>query len=218
MVRYLTNGTIDPSVTPDPVFAFNQNIKEQYTREELLSRFNINGNYLLVSFSNTKTVSSEWIRSFGLLAKQKGFECIGLTMPGGITFRESFSKVIEVPLSPKEWYGLIKFSSGYVGELMHAMVVALHNSVPFFAFDIYGIIRLKYFVIDKSSKIYDILSKAGFLDYRVSALGRGYKSPAPEFVLSKIINFNLEKCNRFSIRHQILYNSMMDNIIKLFSK
>lgn len=83
-----------------------------------------------------------------------------LTMPNEMTFEHPFSRTIESPLSPLEWYNLIKYSSGYIGKIC-IIVIALHYSVPFYAFDTYNIVKYKFFVNKKSSKIYDIVDRPG---------------------------------------------------------
>jgi len=217
MVKYLTNSDIEPHITPDPVFAYNQNVKEQYTKTEIIEKFNLSDKYILLSFRNQYAVTKDWLRSFQLIAEKNNLQCIAFTMPNGIVFEHPFLKVIETPLCPKEWYGLIKFSSGYVGENMHPIVVALHNSIPFYSFDSYGIVKYKYFVNEKSSKIYDILSIAGFLKNRINILGRGYTRPTPEEILFRMINFNYERCHLFSIQQHDKYSNMMKSITSIFS-
>ena len=218
MVEYLTFGNIVPSITPDPVFAYNQNIEEQYSKEEILIKFRLPENYLLISFRRQNCVTKNWMNSFKLLAEKNNLQCVVLPMPGGIKFDHPYSSVIELPLSPEEWYGLIKYSSGFVGENMHPIVIALHNVIPFYSFDSYGIIKYKFFVNEKSSKIYDILYNAGFLNNRISVLGKGYKCPAPEEVFYRITNFDFSKCQLFSINQQTSYNMMMQNIISVFQQ
>lgn len=212
MVKYLTYGTIDPPITPDPVFAYNQNVKDQYSKEEILNRFNLSDNYLLLSF-RSRIISIEWMKSFQTIAEKNNFNCVALTTPGGIPWETPFRK-IEPPLSPNEWYSLIKHSAGFIGEQMHPIIIALHNSVPFYSFDYYGIVSFKYFVNEKCSKIYNLLSSAGFLKNRVNMLGKGSRCPSPEEVFLQINNFDSAKCNLFSINQLDKYNSMMKTISK----
>lgn len=216
MVIYLTNGIIIPSITPDPVFAYNQNIKDQYSKNEILKKFNLPENYLLLSLRSQNCVTKNWLDSFKLITEKNNLLCVVLPMPDGIKFDHPFSSVIELPLSPDEWYGLIRYSSGFIGENMHPLIVALHNEVPFYSFDSYGIIRYKFFVNEKSSKIYDILSRAGFLKNRISVLGKGYKCPSPEEVFCRITDFDFSKYHLFSINQQNSYNIMMKSITSLF--
>lgn len=53
-------------------------------------------------------------------------------MPTGIGFKHNFDFSITTPLPPLDWYALIKYAKGYIGENMHPIVVALHNAVPCF--------------------------------------------------------------------------------------
>ncbi len=213
MVRYLTFSSIVPDITPDPVFAYNQNIKEQYSKDELTRKFNLPEKYILISFRNRKCVTKEWLNSFQVMAEKNNLHCVVLPMPDGIKFDHQIKNIIDIPLSPEEWYGIIKYSSGYIGENMHPIVVALHNGIPFYSFDSYGIVRFKYFVNEKSSKVYDILIRAGFPEKRIGILSRGYKPPRPEEVLGQLVDFDLSKCENFSRSQQTKYNAMMDNII-----
>ena len=215
MVKYITNGKIIPSIMPDPVFAYNQNIKDQASKKDILNKFRLSDNYILLSFRNQRSVSKEWMQAFGLIAEKNNLQCVALTMPGGIKFDAPFPKSVESPLCPTDWYGLIKYSSGYIGENMHPIVVALHNSVPFFSFDSYGIVKYKYFVNEKSSKIYDLLSLSGFLKKRICRLGKGYRSPSPGSVFFQIKDFDFEKCKHFSINQLNKYNSMMESLLSL---
>lgn len=214
MVKYLTHGKIDPLVTPDPVFAYNQNVSRQYSKEYLIEKFNLPERYILVSFRTPNSVPLDWLKQFDQIAREHQFECIALTMPKGINFSHPFKHKIDAPLCPKEWYALIQHSSGYVGENMHPIVIALHNAVPFFAFDSYGFIRYKFFVNEKSSKTYDILHRAGFPEYRTTILGRKVRFPSPEGVLDRLINFDVDKCRRFSTQQTNRYNLMMQELLQ----
>ena len=218
MIKHLSHGTIITNITPDPVFAYNQNVKEQYTKADIIKKFKLQEKYLLFSFYDTKVVSKDWLTSFKVLAEMNNLQCVALTMPNGMNFDPPFDSIIEVPLSPKEWYGLIKYSSGYIGEKMHPIVIALHNVVPFFSFDLYGIVNFKFIVNYKSSKIFDILSHAGLLKNRVSILRSSDKRPTPEYVFSQISNFDYEKCRLFSNNQLEKYNTMMKDISTILNQ
>jgi len=213
MVRYLTRGAVDPPVTPDPVFAYNQNVTSQIEKQVVMSKFGLPEKYILLSFKNQGVVSEPWLEKFDIEAQKKGYSAVLLTMPGGIIFTESPLKKISPPLNPAEWYALIKYASGYVGENMHPVVVSLHNKVPFFSYDNYGIIKGKYFVNEKSSKIYDLLSRAGFLEHRTSAVGRNIKNIPPAEILEKLSDFDKDKCSVFHDKQLEEYNVMMENIL-----
>ena len=218
MIKYLSYNKMNPTVTPDPVFAFNESIYEQASKKDIMEKFNLSDKYILLSFRNQFAVSKDWLKSFQLHAEKHDLECVALTMPNGVIFEHPFSKTIDTPLSPKEWYELIKYSSGYIGENMHPIVIALHNAIPFYSFDSYGIVRYRYFVNEKSSKVYDIIEKSGFPDNRISLMGKGYKCPKPEYILSKIVGFDRERCKHFSHRQIDEYEKMMNNIISILKQ
>jgi hypothetical protein len=215
MITYFTKEKLVPDITPDPVFAFNQNITNQLSKAEIQSKFDLPEKYVLFSFKNKNIVTENWLKSCLALLEKNNLTGVILTMPGGVIFKNLSAKVIAPPLNPMEWYNLIRYSSGYIGENMHPIVVSLHNSVPFFAFDDYGTVRMKYFVNEKSSKIHNILSIAGFLENRVGTLGKKYSCPTPEKVIGLITDFNFEKCNRFSDKQLSGFNKMMESIIKM---
>lgn len=98
---------------------------------------------------------------------------------------------------------------------MHPVVVAIHNDVPFFTFDSYGIVRFKMHVVGRSSKIYDILADAGLLQNRSGILSRAYKMPDPGYVIDRITGFDHDACRRFSKSRQEEYERMMNRILNL---
>ncbi len=219
MVRYLTRGKIFPKVTPDPVFGFNNNIITQIPpQSDILAKYNLPEKYILLSFKDdgTGVVSEKWIDRFEELAKESDCATVALCMPEGIGFKNNLKYNIDVPLCPLHWYALIKYSQGYIGHNMHPIIVSLHNAIPFFSFDNYGIVQFKYFVNSRSSKIFHILKEAGFQEYRCSALGKlGYKEPAPKMVLDHILNFDKEACREFSDKYFERYIKMMKEIEKV---
>lgn len=216
MVEYLTFREINPVITPDPVFAYNQNIIKQYSKEQILEKFKLPNKYLLFSFRTENCVTESWLGAFKKLAERNNYSCVALPTKNGVNFSHPFQLKIEIPLSPDEWYALIKHSSGYIGENMHPIVVALHNNVPFYSFDSYGILKMKFFVTLESSKTYDILSRAGFLQNYVNILGKGYKCPSPAEVYLRITDFNYLKSVNYSTEMLVSYNSMMRKITSFF--
>lgn len=216
MFSYITDGKVVPIVTPDPVFSVNQNIPTEriISKEEILNRYNLNSKYILLSFLNSHCVSQAWINRFVELANRDGFQCVAFPFPKGILFENSLEKKIDIPLPILDWYYLIKYASGYVGQNMHPVVVSLHNSVPFFSFDNYGITHFKLFVESRSSKIYHILNTAGFLGNRFEARNFIKKKPSPEIVYSKILDFDYKKCSEFSSYYHDLYDKNMESILK----
>lgn len=211
----LSSGKIIPEVTPDPVFAFNQNVDESLipSESEIKEKFNIDNKYFILSFKDNKTVSQNWINEFERIAASKGFTCIIIPFSNKLSFGSN-NHTLGFPLSPLEWYSLIKYSSGYIGHNMHPIIVSLINLVPFFSFDTYGTVRFNGLLFnDYSSKILHILKKAQLEGFRVSCLMRHFIPPTPDFVLDKVMNF--EKCKSEKFRRFYLdeYNRMMINLI-----
>ena len=211
MYCFLSKGQLKPSVTPDPVFGFNYNVSFIPSKEEITQKFHLNEKYILFSFYNNRRLNVEWLSNFEKQANAKGLQCVAMAFPEGICFNHPFEKKIDNPLSPLDWYALIKYSSGYIGHNMHPIVVSLHNSVPFFSFDNYGITKLGIFVNEKSSKIYHILNLSGFLLNRFNDKNLLAKRPDVELVLDKIVNFDKDKCSQFSHSYYELYKKMMSD-------
>lgn len=213
MIEYITDNRITPSITPDPVFAFNQNVgKIVPSKQYILEKFDLPEHYCLVSFLR-QIVSKKWLIQLDTLLNQKGIYCVALPMPNGILFNHHFHYYISSPLSPIEWYALIKYSCGYVGQNMHPIVVALHNAIPFFSFDTYGISNLGgLFYNEKSSKIYDILSNFNLLQNRCMCNNRFVKQPSPETVVERLLSFDKYVVRSKSEGYYSAYCKMMEDI------
>ena len=110
-----------------------------------------------------------------------------------------------------DWYALIKYSDGYIGERMHPVVVALHNAVPFFSFDEYGMDENQRFCAD-SSKTYHIVKEAGFEECYF-AYHSGEARPSAKMVAQCIIGFDREKCMTFAKNMQNCYEEGMGNLL-----
>lgn len=210
MYKCISNGSIIPDITPDPVFAFNFNCADYISsKAQILRKFNLPESYILLGLRNGRSVSSKWTVEFETLCNDNGYECIGLPFPYGFANNNQTSKKIELPLSPIEWYSIIKYSSGYVGHNMHSIVSALHNAIPCYSFDQYGIRYFMQWCNDRSSKIYDILNIAGFSDNRTVSGTIIDKTPPPGVVLDKILTFDRKKCETFASRYLDKYKEMM---------
>ncbi len=99
-----------------------------------------------------------------------GKHCVDLSIPMGIIFKYNMEYEIKSPLSPLDWYALIKYSSGYVGQNMHPIIVALHNAIPLYSFDNYGNKRFYKIISNKnSSKIFQLLKIYSATENRCTA-------------------------------------------------
>ena len=68
----------------------------------------------------------------------EGKECVAFPIDGAMAFSHPFKHSISIPLSPLDWYALIKYSAGYVGSNMHPIVSSLANGVPCYSLDNWG--------------------------------------------------------------------------------
>lgn len=217
MISHITSGKFVPEVTPDPVFAFNYNAKSMIpSRETILKRFNLPEKYVLLSFINSTTVDQNWIDDFSKEVRNRmNAECVMLTFAHASSFGKAYVQV-EAPLSPVDWYALIKYSAAYVGHNMHPIVVSLHNSVAFFSFDNYGTKRFNGLLTsDKSSKILHVLKSAGLESNRITCLSRYFKCPSPSYVCDRILSFNYRKCADFANSYYDKYQCMMNDVLKV---
>lgn len=212
MFSFVSRGLISPSITPDPVFAFNYNVDYIPTKEAILGKFSLPEKYFLFGLHNKRRVTDGWISEFESLAFSNGFACVNLPFPAQANPIYPFKQTIHLPLDPLDWYALIRYSSGYIGHNMHPIVVALHNNVPFFCIDHYGVTKFGVFLQQESSKIFDILKRAGFEDNRIPD-GLSTLSVSPAEVYSKLTGFNHEQCASFSKKYYLDYVQMMTSIL-----
>lgn len=219
MIESITKNKV--KITPDPVFSFNQNCHHLIpSSEEIQTKYDIPKKYILLSFSD-KYVSNAYISSLIAGVKSVGAEPILLPMPEGHFFDSDEIKRINIPLNPIEWYALIKYSKGYIGERMHPIVVCIHNSIPFFCFDEYGIIKKSLLnertYIKESSKTYSITKKAG-LEENLFSYHQETEFPQVREILDKLLNFDSIRCSSFAKRYQAEYNIAMNEILESFKK
>ncbi len=218
MYASLSNGRLQVPVTPDPVFAFNENCGDIIpTKEHICAKYHLPEKYIVLSFLNSHTVTTDWLQQFQSIAKAHGIACVALPFPQGMMFRHILEYEIPSPLLPLDWYALIKYSQGYVGHNMHPIVVSLHNAIPFFSFDNYGMKKFNgFYKNDYSSKIKHILRLAGVPDYRVSCLSRFFTPPTPTTVFEKLQHLPSAQIQTFAQNYYVLYDNMMQQILHSF--
>lgn len=216
MISFITNRKYICKITPDPVFAFQENAEDLIpSKNYIMKKYNLPEKYIILSFL-CNYINNDWIAEFSHIAKGKGYKCILLPF----SHKESYGVLpqkIKLPISPIDWYAIIRYSSGYIGNNMHPIVVSIHNSIPFFSFDNYGVRKL-FFRSDKSSKIKDLLRIANLQNNRISCINTFFRAPSPNEVFLKIQSFNTKISEQFSRYYIALYYEMMENILKNFSK
>jgi len=221
MIEYLTDNELVPDVTPDPVFAFNSNAGHLIpSKEEIIKRFNIPEDYILLSFKKSRkvSVSQEWINEFQMLANKEKLACVKLPYADVDAFGDIEYSVGD-KISPLDWYALIKYSKGYVGNNMHPIVTALSNGVPFYSFDNYGIaVKDGKPTNGESSKIFHILSLAGLLDNRIYSNSSSYKEPEPIDIIRSLLCLDVEKEYKFSSDYYKRYENMMNDVFTMIKR
>lgn len=210
-VKELLPHRRDIKLTPDPVFGFNKNFPGVPTEKEIRAKFNIEGKYYLICFYRSNWPSQGWANKLMEEAHKHGVKCISIPMPQGGR-NSNFDQDIELPLDPLDWYALIKYSNAYIGNNMHPMIVAIHNNVPFFTYNIHGrsILHGRIQLI-KTSKEYDLISRFGL--QRNLAPQPFLRFISPKSVVKHIISFDIEKCKKASSFLQKEYDNMMSQIV-----
>ena len=200
-------------MTPDPVFAFNQNAGDLIpTRNEILKRFHLPDDYVLVSFVNVRVPEEVITRLDDLLAGKA--VCIALPSPLGVCFSHHLSHEVPMPLDPLDWYALIKYSRGYVGNNMHPIVVALHNGIPCFSIDNYSNYdfrgRPRH---DGASKIEDLLRFFHLQNNHIVPY-KGNTRHLAETIHDSLLSFPSEQVIQTAKERYTHYEIMMQAIIK----
>ena len=212
MIKYIS-GRRDVYVTPDPVFAFNENNRYVISKKDILDKFNLPDDYILISFYNNKLEDSYVNDIIKKIEERSGYPCVSFPMPRKLK-QYNTRYTITLPLDPLDWYFLIKYSKGYIGELMHPIIVCLHNSVPFYCFDQYGAKKtvipfLWHRYIRSSSKIYDVLNRANFLSnvtpYSLKQI------PLTDDLVNTFLSFDTNQCKLFA-------NKMLSDYLDAMNK
>ena len=212
MIQKLSNGKLTPVITPDPVFAFNQNVKSQFSKKYIMEKFGLDENYVLVSVDH-ESISAEWEKQVEAEFAKRNFTVYRLPQANK-PVKHVLSHRIKFPIDPMEGKCLVKFYNRYVGELMHPVLCSLHNSIPLYVIDTYGFAKKgeTYGINPLSSKTYQIISRFGLLDnYCNVNLPSSIATPVE--VVSSVLGFNKDKCTLKANQMLRDYNSMMNNIL-----
>ncbi len=216
MIGYI-DKEISVSITPDPVFAFNYNLGDFIpSKNGLLKKYGLPDKYVLISMFR-QSLKKSCLDELKVCFAQKGIACVVLPMPEGVNFEHSFQYVVSSPLSPIDWYALIKYSKGYIGENMHPIVSCLHNAVPCYSIDNWGTIdffrRKKN---DGSSKVEDILKIFGVEKNR-APISEGTCNVSSKEIVDAIESFPFKDVEQMSIQYHDKYLAMMDEILSIIN-
>lgn len=197
LVHYFTDGALTPPVTPDPVFSMDSDAPCFPSKAELSRKFGLPDHYILLSFfgGTRSRLSEAWQRKFIALANAHGRACVEFPRAQGCQ-RLSTALRIPLPLSPLEWYSLIRHADGYVGMLMHPLIVALRNAVPCFSFDHYGRAKWGGLATERSSsKIYLLLHELGLAHLHCS-VSDIFGRPSASSVVKALQDFDVPAVKR----------------------
>lgn len=210
------NESLEISITPDPVFAFNNNVNRFIPTElDIRTRFNLPEHYILISL-HSQSLSQQVLSDLHREFNSAGKTCVAFPMPEGIKYEHPFDYQIETPLSPIDWYALIKYADAYVGSNMHPIIVSLHNAVPCFSIDHWG--TKNFFnntVCDGSSKVEHILSVYGLKD-NIRPINNGICNIKADEIVKAIIKFPQKDVMETSKLQHEMYEKMMNKILSSF--
>lgn len=216
MVRNLTGK--DVLITPDPVFALNQNVPELIpSKEEILHKFHLPEKYALLSLFS-QCLSANTIAELKTELNKEGISFGILPLPTGVHFMHNADFEIPLPLSPIDWYALLKYSCAYIGCNMHPIVTCLHNAVPCFSIDNWG--RTNFWgkkIDDGSSKVEHIMNVFGVSrNHRMSSGGKCNVSASE--IVNGIKTFPTKLVKAKADEYLGMYNTMMNSLINAFVK
>lgn len=216
MIAYLTKNRLDVKITPDPVFAFNYNIGKQYTRDYILQKFGLNENYALFSVCSN-LISANWKKQLEEEFRKNGIILYELPQANKKQKNE-LSNILHFPIDPIEWYCLIKYARAYIGELMHPILVALHNSTPIFAVDTYGFKSKngQFGIMPESSKTYQIINRFNLLDNYWNVNSQT-EIGSPDNIVDKILTFDATECKKNALVLYDEYQCMLNEILSTVS-
>jgi hypothetical protein len=203
LVQSFTKGKLVPQITPDPVFAFNDNVDLSKYESEILKKFEMPENYILLCMpSPFNNKIQKWSKELNQVVEQNGENLFELPrQTGGQCF--DIPQLIYQNITPLEWYVLIKNSKGYIGGLMHPIVSCIHCKVPFYCIDYYGVnypYRFigKYFYDVKTSKTYHIVKECGLLKYYHHIFSRFSRIASPKRVYEMLKNYDIQTLSNAS--------------------
>jgi len=156
-------GRLNIKRSPDPVLAFNSLVDPKLIEETPVP---IAGKYILYGISGRMGEKHHHLLSeVKKRVNERGYQFVALPFPEGYYNLLDDNKISE-PLSPIQWFKLIKNSAGYIGEKFHTIIISVHNKVPFYSIDRNGDRVSRRFIIPVhlkfQSKTWDVCKQFGF--------------------------------------------------------
>lgn len=207
------NNSLHIEITPDPVFALNENAKEIIpTETDIRSKFNLPEKYVLVGL-RSQSLTLEQMSELDNLLNHEGLSCVSFPVDIIKSYKHPFKYSIDEPISPLEWFGLLKYASAYVGSNMHPIVSCLTNGVPCYSLDNWG--TTDFWGHKKecaSSKVFDVLHQYG-LEGNRSQIEQGKCYVKMEHIVNMLHSYPKENVLGISRKRYKSYCKMIDNII-----
>lgn len=220
MIDYFTDGKINPVITPDPVFNFNNSVSFSEYEAKTLERFNLNRKYVLLCLLEDYAPKfQEWSKKLDKYVQDTGRTLIELPRQTGNQCLP-ISQLSSSILNPLEWYIVIKNADSFVGSLMHCVVSCIHNEVPFYSLDYYGTRKFFNRIIDYStSKTYQIMKDCGLDCYYYNIAGKNKSLPPIEEIISALEHYDKDALHFASTsKQQESENTMKEVLRKLEDK
>lgn len=199
--------SLNPDITPDPVFAFNQNAGYLIpSKKDICKKFKLSEKYALVGL-RINVLTTDTLLDIENRFNERGIECVAF--PIGHTIELPYKKHIRYPLNPLDWYALLKYSSAYIGNNMHPIIVSLHNAVPCFSIDNWGTTNFwGKRINDGSSKVQDILYRYG-LEGNRKEIDAGHCNVSATEIFLALDAYDKEKVAEISELQYKRYDEMM---------
>lgn len=216
MMKIIDN-TLKIDLTPDPVFALNQNMQNHIPCEDFIrAKFNLPKHYVLVGL-RSQVFSMNQLKEMDERFNRQNMRCVAFVIDGSYNYSHPFSYEIPLPITPLEWFAIIKYASAYIGSNMHPIVSSLANAVPCYSIDNWGI---ENFWGEKneqqsSSKVYDVLEQYG-LTGNWTQINNGKCHATIIDIVSKINSFPTDFVRKTSTKRLSIYNNMMQQIQESF--
>ncbi|MBN1604004.1 MAG: polysaccharide pyruvyl transferase family protein [Chitinispirillaceae bacterium] len=207
-------------ILPDPVFGIEKFVeRKKWNSQNIVKE---GKKYFLITFPKFVDCKyAKWLKNFKEIANENGFLVGELPLPEGKSGL-SFDFTIPYPIDPIQWFLWIKNSDGFVGLRFHAIISCITTGVPFFSIDSYGnksiliriINRMGFYklgrILDKKSKIYQLLDKTKYKSNRVNM--RGILGIPPKVVVNKLLNEDRIEIMQESQRYCNLFQQYVDKL------
>ena len=195
MVRWVTKGSVTPTLCPDPVAILNDVFTTPTGYEQEAA--SLHGRYILISAS-PRYFSHRWVREFSRMAHDAGLQVFTLPQPEREISLE-VDRVLGLPMEPLTWYSWIRHAKGVVAERFHPIACCVFNDVPFVSTDVSGPMWFRCLAIRRASKAHDLC-------LNVSARSRSFLPLqarvllTPTRTIKLLMNWDSARCAEYQVQ------------------